>query len=183
MFWKGKQSQRRASTSSYTSNETVCLRLKPTKVERSWCQEFTQEDTLQLSICTPLITRSGCNRSHSSDETLQHIPSANNTMLSSASHIALNPQKNKTPTNKTWENSLVVCTEASVISVFGGPPRIGGAQSCFPWWASQPWHTPNTHRQVQKRSTFDLSAECLAMIISSSLPLIHLLLQFRFHLF
>lgn len=53
----------------------------------------------------------------------------------------------------------------------------------FPQWGDKPLHTSHSPRQVQTLSTFDLSMECLSLIVSSSLPLIHLLILSGIHLF
>ena len=117
-LFRKREESRYVGTSSYTCNKLhLCVQLPNGKTRSG----FTWEHCFHLTICTLMIVCSGCKTSHPLNETLQHITSANNMSfhphaLPSVSRIALNPEK-KTMilTNKTWESSHVVSTEASVI--------------------------------------------------------------------
>lgn len=96
-------------------------------------------------------------------------------MLPSMSHIPLNLDEMFT------HQSFVKDTEAPACRLFKGSPQD---RRCTSVSHSEPANPDahQTHRQVQKCSTFDLSTECPAMIILSSVPLIHLLPNRGIHL-
>lgn len=118
-----------------------------------------------------------CKTSHSSDETLHQNQLGRKKHESSFQHVSLcvSTSECKMLTNKTRGMSLGGFRVPSgwlLWSCYPPPPYSSSSSSSSVNPANLP-QPPRltTPRQVLKRSTFDLSAECLAMIIS--LPLTH----------